>query len=887
MCLTPQRAVESGLVLLSMNAPREQLGQYQILGPIGAGGMGEVYVARDPSLGRKVAIKLLPVRLSGDRETLGRFTREARSASALNHPNIVTIYEVGMDKTTSSPYIVMEYIEGRDLRSLLADGPLPNRRTLDIAAQIADGLAAAHEQGIIHRDLKPENVMVTKDGYVKILDFGLAKMVGTKEEEEDTARLDMPGTNPGTILGTIGYMSPEQATGKGLDFRSDQFALGAILYELSTGAAAFEAENAIDTLSAILHREIASIARFNAQVPQAFCGIVDRLLSKNAKDRYSSTRDLATDLHNIRDRFATKTRSEERPRPPKISRKRLMIAAIAAVVLLLAGSAAVWQRHAASTAAASVASPAAASKKYLAVMPFKNLTGESNGQLVVEGLAETLSARLAHFTSVQVMRPATPEALAETNPQKAGHNLGANIVLTGSMQRDGDRLRIAYEIVDLAHGATHAGDLIEGSASDLFSIQDRLADSIAASLQLGAPGFRPAPFDAAISQTRYLEALGHLRRYDSETEVDSAIQILEELAGQSSSASVQAALGRAYLAKYQLTHDAKWATPAAAACQKALAADPQNPDVHVTLGELRRLRGDINEAVNEFKAALSLQPNNADAILGMAETYKAAHRLAEAETEYKRSIELQPTSWAGYSRLGAFYYSRGHYPEAAEMFSKVVQLVPDNLRGYNNLGGIYLQMGRYDDALRVFSTSIAKKPTAQAYSNVGTANYFLGRYVDSANAFEKATELAPAIYLYWANLGDAYRWIPNSGTKPSVCYDRAIELADNELKLNRTDSTVRSRLAVCLAKKGDFRQANAEISTALQTDPTNPSYLFKAAMIANLEGKGDRALSLLENALVQGYSRAEVEREREFENLRKDGSLQKILTKTATIPRRS
>ena len=213
-----------------MTVMREQLGQYQILAPLGAGGMGEVYVARDPSLGRKVAIKLLPVRLSGDKETLARFTREARSASALNHPNIVTIHEVGMDQGSGSPYIVMEYIDGRDLRSLLSNGPLPNRKTLDIAAQIADGLAAAHEQGIVHRDLKPENVMVTKDGYVKVLDFGLAKIIRPANEEDDTAQLDMPGTNPGTILGTVGYMSPEQATGKPLDFRSDQFAFGAILY---------------------------------------------------------------------------------------------------------------------------------------------------------------------------------------------------------------------------------------------------------------------------------------------------------------------------------------------------------------------------------------------------------------------------------------------------------------------------------------------------------------------------------------------------------------------------------------------------------------------------------------------------------------------------------
>jgi len=857
-----------------MSTTREQLGQYQILGPLGAGGMGEVYVARDPSLGRKVAIKLLPVRLSGDRETLVRFTREARAASALNHPNIVTIYEVGMDKTSGSPYIVMEYIEGRDLRSLLAEGPLPNRRTLDIAAQIADGLAAAHEQGIIHRDLKPENVMVTKDGYVKILDFGLAKMVGTKEEEEDTARLDMPGTNPGTILGTIGYMSPEQATGKGLDFRSDQFALGAILYELSTGAAAFEAENAIDTLSAILHREIPSIARFNAQVPQAFCGIVDRLLSKNAKERYSSTRDLATDLHNIRDRFATKTRSEERPRPPKISRKRLMIAAIAGAVLMLAGTAAVWQRHAATTAAA--VSPATASKKYLAVMPFRNLTGEANGQLVVEGLAETLSARLAHFTSVQVMRPTTPEALAETNPQKAGHNLGANIVLTGSMQRDRDRLRIAYEIVDLAKGTSHSGDLIEGSASDLFTIQDRLADSIAASLQLGAPAFRPAAPDSSVSQTRYLEALGHLRRYDSEADVDSAIQILEELASQSSSASVQAALGRAYLAKNQLTHDVKWATPAAAACERALAADPQNPDVHVTLAELRRLTGRLPDAITEYNAALAQQPTNADAIVGLAATYETQGKLTEAEAAYKKSIDLQPNYWGGYNKLGGFYADHKRLAEGIAMYQKVVALNPEGRWGYSNLGATYLRQGRYEEAAQVLSKSIAKQPTASAYSNLGTCYYVLGRYADAAVAFERAAAMLPKRQVIWLNLGDAYRWVPGADSKAAKAYDEAIRLGRSDLQLNPSDSAARARVAACLAKRGDTRSAEREIAKAVSDDPTNIYVLFNAGVVANAAGDKQSAVQNLKRAVDLGYSRDEIERNPEFSILRESADYKTI-----------
>jgi tetratricopeptide (TPR) repeat protein len=866
-----------------MTVMREKLGQYQILAPLGAGGMGEVFVARDPSLGRKVAIKLLPVRLSGDKETLARFTREARSASALNHPNIVTIHEVGMDQGSGSPYIVMEYIDGRDLRSLLSNGPLPNRKTLDIAAQIADGLAAAHEQGIVHRDLKPENVMVTKDGYVKVLDFGLAKIIRPAGEDDDTAQLDMPGTNPGTILGTVGYMSPEQATGKPLDFRSDQFAFGAILYELSTGNPAFEADNAIDTLSAILHEEPPPITKFNGQAPQPFCWIVERLLSKDVNERYSSTRDLARDLRNIRDRFATMTTAAEIPRPAKVSRQMITIGASVIAALLLAGGAALIARHGAT--AAPGASQNAASKKYLAVMPFKDLTGQPNGQLVVDGLAETLSARLAHFTSVQVMRPAAADAAANPTPQKVGHDLGANIVLTGSMQRAGDRLRIAYEVVDLAKGTSHSGDLIEGSVSDLFTIQDKLADSIAASLQLGAPAFRASVPDSSVSQTRYLEALGHLRRYDSETSVDSAIHILEELAAQSSSASVQAALGRAYLAKFELTHDAKWEPLAATACQRAITNDPQNPDTRVTLGELRRLTGHLDDAAREYKAALAQQPNNADAILGLAETYKADGKLQEAETSYKRSIELQPNYWAGYNRLGAFYFAHVRYAEAAEMFSRVVQLQPDNQRGYNNLGSMYFQMGRYDEALRVFLVSVAKQPTAQGYSNVGTTNYFLGHYSDAANAFERATQLAPTNYLYWSNLGDAYRSIPTgTAAQANVCYDRAIQLADGELKMNPTGTAVRARLAVCLAKRGNTKRADDEIRVALATDPTNPTYMYKAAMIANVEGRSEDALRLLGSALAHGYGRAEVEHEREFDNLRKDGKLQQLMAQTATIP---
>jgi serine/threonine-protein kinase len=860
-----------------MTVMREKLGQYQILAPLGAGGMGEVYVARDPSLGRKVAIKLLPVRLSGDKETLGRFTREARSASALNHPNIVTIHEVGMDQGSGSPYIVMEYIDGRDLRGLLSNGPLPNRKTLDIAAQIADGLAAAHEQGIVHRDLKPENVMVTKDGYVKVLDFGLAKIIRPAGEDEDTAQLDMPGTNPGTILGTVGYMSPEQATGKPLDFRSDQFALGAILYELATGKPAFEADNAIDTLSAILHEEPPPITRFNVQAPQQFCWIVDRLLSKNVDERYSSTRDLARDLRNIRDRFATLTRSEEIPRPPKVSRQKMTLAASVAGALLLAGGIAVVVRNGATV---SSSAPTAASKKYLAVMPFKDLTGQPNGQLVVDGLAETLSARLAHFSSVQVMRPTTADSAPGTSPQQVGHNLGANIVLTGSMQRAGDRLRVAYEVLDLARGTSRSGDLIEGSASDLFTIQDKLADSISTSLQLGTPAFRAAGPDSSISQTRYLEALGHLRRYDNEASVDDAIKILEELAAQSSSASVQAALGRAYLAKFQLTHDAKWAIPAAAAAERAVSSDPQNFELHITLGQLRRLTGQTSAAITELKQALAQQPNSAEATLELAEAYKAAGSLTDAEAAYKKAIDLQPNYWSCYNKLGAFYFVHGRYADAAQQFQKVVSLVPDNVRGYNNLGGSYQALGRYRDAISLYEQMLKRSPTDQGYSNVGTCYYYTGRYSDAAAAYAKATVMSPSSYRYFANLGDAYRWIPGDEQKSTAAYDSAIALALKQVELNSRNADAHSRLAECLAKRGRITDAQNEIAAALRIDANDVNSIYRAAIVALLGGDERRATTWLHEAIAHGSNPAQIASDPEFAILRQKEGFREAITTT-------
>jgi Tol biopolymer transport system component len=303
--------------------------------------MGEVYRARDTRLSREVAVKVLPAELSGDADRRARFEQEARSASALNHPNIVTLYDIGTQD--GALFIAMEMVEGRSLRELMAGGSLSVRKLLDISVQMADGLAKAHSAGIVHRDLKPENVMVSKDGFVKILDFGLAKLVqAPAAEASNLPTVVEPATRPGTVMGTVGYMSPEQASGQSVDFRSDQFAFGSILYEMATGKRAFQKATSVETMSAIIREEPEPVARANPNAPAPLRWIVERCLAKDPDDRYASTRDLARDLASVRDHLSEASVSEPvaASRPTARSRRGLALTAIAAALLLAIGFAA-------------------------------------------------------------------------------------------------------------------------------------------------------------------------------------------------------------------------------------------------------------------------------------------------------------------------------------------------------------------------------------------------------------------------------------------------------------------------------------------------------------------------------------------------------------------
>ena len=853
-------------------ATGSRLGVYSILNPLGAGGMGEVYRAVDTRLGREVAIKGLPEEFSRDASRLARFEREARMLAALNHPSVAAIY--GLEEAEGTQFIVMELVPGETLSEKIARQALPLGESLWIGRQIAEALEAAHERGIIHRDLKPANIKVTPEGRVKVLDLGLAKAFDTKGtgSEPDASlspTLVLEGTQPGVILGTAEFMSPEQARGKTVDKRTDIWAFGCVVYELLSGRRAFTGETVTDVLAAIITSE-PDWEALPAETPPRIRDLLERCLQKDPNRRL---RDVGDARIEFEEALAEVGRPPSRPAfaaapPPSVVPSRPRAALVALSALLLFGV--VW---ALVRGRRETPRPSPLPANSLAVLPFRDLSGAVQGQLIGDGLVETVSARLVGLPGLQVV---TPSAVAEaankdSKIQPIARRLGANLLLRGTFQRQGDRIRITYSVLNVASGAPMTAGTLDGTASDLFLLQDRLAENVMQALKLPRRVTRtppPAGLEQASEQERYVQALGHLQRYDRPGSIDAAAHLLEGLAQENpTSALVQAALGRAYLARFNLTRDGKWVGPAYSACDRARQLDPASPEVNVTLGELSLRTGKPQDAVAAFRRALAVQPNNFDAMLGLARASDATGDAADSEATYKRAIQLQPAYFGGYSKLAGFYFNHGRPAAAAEMFRKVTELTPDNARAFANLGACYFALGQFDRALPVFEKSLALEPTDIAYSNIGTAEYYLGRYPDSAAAFEKAVGLLPTHYQNWANLGDALR-LTGRTSAAAEAYGKGIALARAELATNPEDSLVHSYLALCYAKTGRPPEARGHLNESLRTEPVGPELLFNAAIVTNRLRKPDEALDYLSRARRAGFNPAIIRNEPELANLR-------------------
>jgi TolB-like protein len=649
-----------------------RLGPYEILSPLGAGGMGEVYRAKDVRLGREAAIKVLPDAVASDRERLRRFEQEAKSASALNHPNIVTIYDVG--QTGGVSWIAMELVEGQSLRHLLSDGGLATRRALSIGTQMAEGLAKAHGSGIVHRDLKPENVMVTAEGLVKILDFGLAKLAPEVPEGSQVATATQR-TEAGVVLGTVGYMSPEQATGRTVDHRSDQFAFGAILFEMTTGKRAFQRPTTIETLSAILKEEPPPLTSLSPEAPEPLEWIVRRCLAKEPDERYHSTRDLACDLANLRDRatLASAPSASGASARPRRARAGLWIGigiATAAVGALVA----VWLLvHGPRRAA-----PAEGGRS-IAVLPFQNVGGRPEDEYFSDGMTDSLITEVARIKGLLVIarNSAFRYKGAALDVRKVGQELGVRYVLEGSVQRASDSVRVNAQLIDATTGYGLWAEKYDRPVKEVFALEDDISKNVVAALKLAlppahAPAGPPTPTPNLEAYDAYLRGMFYSNLFGW-VEKDKGIPYFERaVALDPGFAEAHAALAGQYVRKaFEKDPDRRWEQRAFVEIEKALALNPKLADAYLARANISWTLA--NHFPHERQAAdlhraIELNPNLAAAHMSLASLYMHVGLFERALAEYRLALRIDPHNLDSLYRIPRIHLYQQRYAEALAGF---------------------------------------------------------------------------------------------------------------------------------------------------------------------------------------------------------------------------
>jgi serine/threonine-protein kinase len=651
-----------------------KLGRYEIRSQLGTGGMGEVYLAQDTALDRKVALKILPPNLAEDSDRMSRFVREAKSASALNHPNIITIHEIG--EIDGLHFIATEYIEGETLKTRLNAESLSLKATLDIALQVISALDAAHRAGIVHRDIKPDNIMVRDDGIVKVLDFGLLKLTAKERSEVDSEGITkmQVRTSAGVIMGTTAYMSPEQARGLEMDARTDIWSFGCVLYEILTNQQAFQGETMTDVLANIIHREPDSIVAHRRDTPGELERIVARALRKNRDERYQSARELFNDLQQLQTRLLVEAeiiRSGESERVAPIQPARFLSS--------------------------------------IAVLPFANLSTEKDNEYFSEGLTEEIIMNLSKLQTLKVITRGSAMRYVKdgkTHKQIAS-DLGVQYLLEGSVRRYGSDLRITAQLVDAFRDEYIWVETYRGTMKDIFDIQEKVASEIAQALQI-----RLSPDEKQNLKKRPTENTGAYQLYlqgrffwnkRSEEGLKTAIRYFE----QAIERDPQYALAWAGIAdSYSLlgefgTISRKELYPKAeAAVNKALEIDNGLAEVHTSLASLFMFRKwDWANSEKEFKLALELNPNYATAHHWYSQWFLNMGRLEESLAMISRAAELDPVSQAILKDQGlALYYNR-QYDGAIALARKTLELDPNYAAAHRLLSLAYQGKGQFAEAI--------------------------------------------------------------------------------------------------------------------------------------------------------------------------------------------
>jgi eukaryotic-like serine/threonine-protein kinase len=735
--------------LTDTNLTGRSLKQYELVGKLGTGGMGEVYRAVDRVLGRDAAVKVLSANKLQDGEARQRFLREARAASALNHPSVVTVYEIG--NTEGIDFIAMEFVSGDTLHSLLRQRRLSTVESVGYALQTADALTKAHAAGVVHRDIKPSNLAITSDGLVKVLDFGLARLnEATKPmaDGSDATNTAPFATRVGTIMGTLAYMSPEQARGEEVGEASDIFSLGVVLFEMLSGQRPFNGTSELAMLHNLHFSPPADLRRLSPDVPEGLVRVVGRMLEKEPAVRYATMAEIRQELRPFASADSSHVVVASTPRRRAIPTRKILIGVAAAVALVAAAA---------------------------------------GGR----------------------------QALSRINTPRVGSPSQAALASTVN---DAD----------------------------------------------------------ATPRDLYVKARALLDHFDREANPGLAIPLLERAVEKDPNFALgHATLTEAYHFRNQVAPDPQWLNLMSQSAQRAVTLNPELAAAHIAQGlALSYQKGKGADAEAAFRQAIDLDPRSAAPYRWMAVSPNATKEQAAAYLE--RALALDPTNWVLLQEMGLLHYRAADYAQAARMWEKARAASPDNVRVLANLAAAYHMLDRYDDSASTLQRAIEIEPSARLFTNLGTLRFFRGSYDEAIAPLEKAVALAPNRYLYWANLGDAYRWSPGHKAKAAEAYAQAIKMVRDELAKKPDDPDLQSRLALYVAKSGDKAAALEALQRLERMSPTQAVMLFRASVAWEVCGVRDKALAALEKAMKAGYSEKEVRGEPELLSLRNDIRFHKI-----------
>jgi serine/threonine protein kinase/tetratricopeptide (TPR) repeat protein len=773
-----------------------KLGRYEIRSKLGAGGMGEVFLAHDAMLDRKVALKILPPELASNQNRMRRFTQEAKAAAALNHPNIAHIYEISEHE--GMHFIAMEYVDGSTLREAIHRERIGIPKLLRYLQQVAEGLTKAHAAGIVHRDLKPDNVMITRDGYPKILDFGLAKLTVpltpkpmTSHAEATTEVLSRPLSRPGLVMGTVGYMSPEQVQGHPVDHRSDIFAFGCLLYEAATGQRAFESESTIDTLHKIVHTPARLVRDLNPSAPADLTRIVRRCLAKDPDDRYQSIREAAIELRDVRrdlegavevktsvplatvtstERNAATVDGTQRSTSPSsaeyifagIKRHKLATAVVLATIVL--GSIAIAAYLYLRSTAVAIDS--------IAVLPFVNQNRDPNTEYLSDGLTESITNSLSQLSNLRVIpspsiaRYKTKEIDAIT----AGNELGVRAILTGRILQRGDSLTVNAALIDVRDNKQLWGEQYNRKVADALAVQQEISREISERLRTRLSGeeqkqLKKRDTSNPEAYQAYIRGRYYWNKRTAEN-VKKAIEQFQQAADKDPNyALAYVGLADCYvlLIEYAGASTTDTVPKSIALAERALQLDPSLGEAHTSLGWCYGAGlWQWGKAESEFKRAIELSPNYPTAHQWYSLVLRDQGRFDEAKFEIKRAQELDPLSLIiGQSVAQSYLFLEGDSTRALEEAKRVVDLDPNYPRGLEVLGWIYLKQGRNSEAIAALQKAVAAGGDRRIFSSLGYVLAISGKKAEALKLlkevqakYERHEALGKDVAGIYAGLGD-------------------------------------------------------------------------------------------------------------------------------------